>query len=127
VATATCDFLVRLLATTEEHAVYINGLYDAVPPHISGEALSIFFQESRSCLRQVTLKLMTLSADQCRVLATMSRLDVELEMHNCSLADDAAGAFVECLQSNRGPVNLRHCNIDIQIIASALTGKSCQS
>jgi hypothetical protein len=67
---------------------------------------------------------MALNADQCLALATMSRLDVELEIHNCGLADDAAGAFVECLQSNRGPVDLYKCNIDSQILASALTSNS---
>jgi hypothetical protein len=54
----------------------------------------------------------------------MSRLDVELHICNCSLADDAAGAFVECLQSARGPVSLHYCIIDSQIIANALTGDS---
>jgi hypothetical protein len=54
----------------------------------------------------------------------MSRLDVELDMFDCSLADDAAGAFVECLHSDRGPIKLKQCDIDTQIIASALTGNS---
>jgi hypothetical protein len=66
-----------------------------------------------------------LSEDQCLALATMSRLDVELEVRYCRLADDAAGAFVECLhQSDRGPVNLDLCKIDSQVIANALTGDS---
>jgi hypothetical protein len=40
------------------------------------------------------------------------------------LADDAAGAFVECLQSDKGPISLVCCDIAFQIIANALTGKS---
>jgi hypothetical protein len=56
--------------------------------------------------------------------ATMSRLDVEINMILCEVADDAAGAFVECLQSDRGPVNLEMCTIDSQILANALTGDS---
>jgi hypothetical protein len=123
-ATATCDFMVRLLATSEEHAVNISGNIAAAPPPLSGAGLSLFFQESRSCLRRVTLRDMALNEDLCRALATMSRLDVELEIINCWPADDAAGAFAECLQSGRGPVELIHCVIDNQIIASALTGKS---
>jgi hypothetical protein len=54
----------------------------------------------------------------------MSRLDVEINMILCEVADDAAGAFVECLQSDRGPVNLEMCTIDSQILANALTGDS---
>jgi hypothetical protein len=123
VAMATCDFLVRLLATSELRAVYILGSHRESPP-LSGETLSLFFQESRSCLRKVFLSRMSLTEDQCRALATRSRLDVELVMLNCSLVDDAAGAFVECLQSDEGPITLHNCKIDNQIIATALTGTS---
>jgi hypothetical protein len=67
---------------------------------------------------------MILNEDQCLALAAMSRLDVELNISKCSLWNDAAGAFVECLQSDRGPVELQNCNIESQIIARALTGYS---
>jgi hypothetical protein len=71
---------------------------------------------------------MALSEDQCLALATMSRLDVEVTISYCNLADDVAaaatGAFVECLQSDRGPVNLEVCEIGSQILANALTGDS---
>jgi hypothetical protein len=67
---------------------------------------------------------MVLSEDHCLALATMSRLDVELNLNWCSLSNNAAGAFVDCLQSDRGPVNLVMGEIGSQIIASALTGNS---
>jgi hypothetical protein len=67
---------------------------------------------------------MALSVDLCHALATMSRLDVELELRYCTLADDAAGAFVEYLQSDRGSVELISCNIGSRILADALTGNS---
>jgi hypothetical protein len=125
VATATCDFLVRVFATCEERALRIEGCRHSVPTPLSGASLSLFFQESREVLRKVVLIDMTLSEDQCLALATMSRLDVELEVRYCRLADDAAGAFVECLhQSDRGPVSLHMCEIDNQILANALTGDS---
>jgi hypothetical protein len=124
VATATCDFLLRVFATCEQCDLHIEGSNDEVPPPLSGAGISLFFQESRSCLRQVVLCDMVLNEDHCRALATMSRLDVELHLDWCSLADDAAGAFVECLQSDRGPVKLKMCKIDSQILANALTGDS---
>jgi hypothetical protein len=123
-ATATCDFLLLLLATSEFRFVTINGRDSAVPPPISGQTLSLFFQESRDDLQKVWLDFMILNEDQCLALATMSRLDVELTMNGCSLSNGAAGAFVEFLQSDRGPVKLQNCNIDSRIIASALTGDS---
>jgi hypothetical protein len=86
--------------------------------------LCLSFSESRDDLRKVVLCDMVLSEDLCLALAIMSRLDVELNVRYCKLADDAAGAFVECLQSDRGPVNLHYCRIDSQILANALTGDS---
>jgi hypothetical protein len=123
-ATATCDFVVRLLATSEVRNVYIQGRHRAVPTPVSGAGLSLFFQTSPSCLRECNLQLMTLNEDQCLALATMSRLDVELNLNCCYLSDDASGAFVECLQSDRGPIQLFRCKINNQILSSALAGNS---
>jgi hypothetical protein len=116
-ATATCDVLLRTLATCEK---------DGVPFLVmtTYHLYLDFFQESQPCLRKVTLYGLVLSEDQCLALATMSRLDVELHMFGCSLLNDAVGAFVECLQSDRGPIDLDRCRIDSQILANALTGKS---
>jgi hypothetical protein len=125
-AAATCDFFLRLLATSGSDHLFIRQqhIMEARPPSISGAGLSIFFQESRSCLRKFELKDMTLSEDQCRALASMSRLDVQLDMFGCRLVDDAAGTFVECLHSDGGPVKLLECRIDSQILACALAGDS---
>jgi hypothetical protein len=122
-ATATCDFLLRLLATCEKDGVSIFG-NDNVPPPLSGAGLSRFFQESQPCLQKVTLNSLLLSEDQCLALATMSRIDVELVMYRCSLSNGAVDTFVECLQSDRGPIQVELCPIEIQILANALTGNS---
>jgi hypothetical protein len=124
VATATCDFLLRLVATCEESYLFIDGSRRDVSTPLSGAAISLFFQESRGVLRKVKLARMALNEYQCRALATMSRLDVELVIYLCLLADDAADSFIECLQSDRGPVELDLCAIDCQILTKALTGNS---
>jgi hypothetical protein len=124
VATATCDFAVRLYATCKRRELFIDGGRNTVSTHLSGAALSLFFQESRDSLQKFTLTFMILSEDQCLALATMSRLDVEVTISHCRLTDDAADAFVECLQSDIGPVKLHMCEIDSQILANALTGNS---
>jgi hypothetical protein len=78
---ATCDFLLRLLATCEQHGVYI-GTRDTitVPLPISGAALYRFFGESQSCLRKVSFQETTLSEDLCLALTTIPRLDVVLSL-----------------------------------------------
>jgi hypothetical protein len=126
VATATCHLLLRLLATTNKKPdVFIRGQSKYLASPVSGEALSLFFQEIPSCLRQVTLHSMTLKEDHCRALATMSRFGVEVKICECRVIGDAAElAFVECLQSETGPIQLLGCMIRSQILASALAGKS---
>jgi hypothetical protein len=124
-ATATCDFLVRLLATCDQRELHIAGTSPNVPPPVSGTALSFLFQECPDNLRQVKLGYMALSEGLCLALATTPRLDVELGMMECTLVDGAAGAFVECLQSERGgPVKLTMCEIDDRALARALIGNS---
>jgi hypothetical protein len=54
----------------------------------------------------------------------MSRLDVEVSLDLCNLADDASGDFVECPHIGRGPVKLKCCDVDSHVLASALTGTS---
>jgi hypothetical protein len=140
-ATATCDFMVRLLATNEDHEdVFLKGCpsnnLHAVSTPISGAALSHFFQDSsrdNSNLRMVHFSGMALSEEQCLALATMpprlDKNDVEIRLSGCSLAGDgrgaAAAAFIDCLQSDRGgPVSLFRCKIRSHILTTVLTGKS---
>jgi hypothetical protein len=101
-ATATCEFLLRLLATSELPSVHIHGCHSTVSPPISGAALSLFFQESRICLGKVLFEYVILNEDQSLALATMSRLDVEVKMRHCGLWNDAVVAFVKCLHTGRG-------------------------
>jgi hypothetical protein len=78
-ATVTCDFLLRLLAACKNDGIFIGGAdCNLVSPPLSGAGLTLFFQETRSCLRKVKFFGFVLNEDQCRALATMSRLDVSL-------------------------------------------------
>jgi hypothetical protein len=47
VATATCEFFLRLFATSEQHEVYIRGTLSAVPPSISGAGLSLYQRDPK--------------------------------------------------------------------------------
>jgi hypothetical protein len=117
VATATCDFLLRLLGTSEQHGVFIGGRGISHLSPLSGAGLSLFFQESRSCLRKVRLSFIALSEDLCCAL-------VQVEIRYGSLSDDALDAFTECLHTDRGPITLFNCRIDSRVLVSALTGNS---
>jgi hypothetical protein len=47
-ASATCDFMVRLLAASEHHDVSISGRNSTVPPPLSGAALSLFSKRAEA-------------------------------------------------------------------------------
>jgi hypothetical protein len=125
--TATCDFLVRLLATMKENDAFVNGRYgSSVPVSISGRALSRFFQESQDNLREVTLGEMILNEEHIRALATESRTNMEVILTYCKLFHDPGchAAFVEYLHRDGGPIQLNSCEIDGHVLAAALEGNS---
>jgi hypothetical protein len=123
-ATAICDFLMRLVgAASDLSEVDISG---ECPPRgvatpLSGAGLSLFFQEHQNSLRKVTFYYQKFNGDQCRALATMSRIDVELLMHTCQVTE---AAFVDCLQNSGGPLRLHSCLVDGKIMARGLAGQS---
>jgi hypothetical protein len=130
-ATATCDFLVILLSTTEDVGVTsMEGCstYGIYPLPVSAATLSRILQESRNLPRTFILGYATLNEEQIRALETASSPDVEVVLSDCSPADDAGclEAFVECLQSDGCPIGLKltECTFDCQVLATALTGNS---
>jgi hypothetical protein len=105
--TATCDFLVRLLATNNVNEAHICGYYGSSLP-MSGPVLSHFCQESQDSLREFTLGEMILNEEQIHALATGSRPDLEVILSECEqLGDpDCHAAFLEC---DGGPIQLDGC------------------
>jgi hypothetical protein len=123
---ATCDFLVRLLATSKTNKAFIRGRYEFSVP-ISGPGLSHFFQESQDSLRKVTLEEMILNEEQIHALATTeSRPEMEVILNRCKLLRDPGchAAFVECLHLDGAPIKLYRCEIDCRVLAAALEGNS---
>jgi hypothetical protein len=135
---ATCDFLVRLLATVgrvQHHHHHHHHHHDKgfvlrshqseVPPHISCAALSPLLQDDKSNIRKLTLSGMVLNEEHIRALATVSG-SMEIILDDCRLEDDVEcrNAFVQCLVHNRGPTQLYRCRIDDPILTAALTGNS---
>jgi hypothetical protein len=61
--TATCDFVVRLLATITEDGAFIGGRGRFLSAPISGPGLFHFFQESQDNLGKVTLENLALNEE----------------------------------------------------------------
>jgi hypothetical protein len=135
---ATCDFLLRLLATIgrvqqQQHHpdgnVFVLRSHqsgdDAVPPPISCATLSRLLQDNDSNIRKLKLSSMILNEEHIRALATVSG-SMEIILDDCRLEDDAAcrNAFVQCLVRNRGPTQLYRCRIDYPILTAALADNS---
>jgi hypothetical protein len=95
---------------------------------VSAATLSRILQENRNLPRTFTLGYATLNGEQIRALETASIPDVDVKLIKCSLSDGDVGcreAFIECLQSDGCLVQLQDCEIDCQVLATALTGNSC--
>jgi hypothetical protein len=127
-ATATCDFLVRLFAISnsekQNRSIIIesdsSNSQSSVP--IAGAALAFLFEESRGNVWSVCLSNCILNKEHIRALSTESRPAMKLELSNCELVDNLGcrKAFVECLQNNRGPTVISVCDIDHRVLANAL-------
>jgi hypothetical protein len=122
-ASATCNFLIRLLASSEKRAVYMKGSSRPLLP-VSGPALSQLFDHSRGSLREVTLRDMILNEEHIRILAS-SPLQ-ELVLRGCRFSDNEAcrTAFRHWLQSGGGPTELYRCLIDSDVLSDAMRGNS---
>jgi hypothetical protein len=122
-ATATCNFLIRLLACSEHRAVYMKGSSRPALP-ISAPALSQLFEHGRERLH--TLRDMILNEEHIRVLASAPRQEQQLILRGCRFSDGEAckNVFRRWLQSGGGPTELHRCVIDSDVLADAMRGSS---
>jgi hypothetical protein len=123
---STCECLVRMLGTSDQREVLIGYGWRFFNLDVTGPTLARLFEQSRDNLRRVTLENIDLTEDQIRALATVSASDLKISLRHCGLASGAGchAAFIECLQSDRGPTELLSCNIDRRILAEAITGNT---
>jgi hypothetical protein len=120
---AICNFLIRLLAISEQRDVYLQGSSRALSP-IDGPALSHFFEHGRENLHAVTLRDMVFDEEHIRVLAAPPQQKLQLALRDCRFSDGDASknVLLQWLQSGRGPTELYRCVIDSNVIAGALRG-----
>jgi hypothetical protein len=125
-ASATCNFLVRLLATSEHCDVYMQGSSRALSP-ICGPSLSQFFEQGGQNLRAVTLRDMIFGEEDIRVLANVPQQHkLQLALRDCRFSggDASNNALLQWLQSGRGPTELYRCVLDSVVITDAIKGNS---
>jgi hypothetical protein len=122
-ASATCNFLIHLLANSEKRAIYMKGSSRPLLP-ISGPVLSQLVNHRRGSLREVTLRDMIFNEEHITVLAS-SPLQ-ELVLRGCTFSDDEAcrNAFRRWLQGGRGPTEMYRCIIDSDVLSEAMRGNS---
>jgi hypothetical protein len=122
---AAIEFVLRLLPNSEQ-VVRIEFCNDDIqcPLPITGPALSRFFEQSDA--QRVELTGLILLEAQCHVLMTAPRSNMEVQLQYCILLDEPGcrDAFIQCLQSDGGPMELDRCQIDCQTLADALAGNS---
>jgi hypothetical protein len=126
-ASSTCECMVRLLGTCGQHEVRIGyryGTSSSLP--VTVPTLSRFLEQSRNNLGHFILEGIVLNEDQIRALATLSGSGLKVILKTCRLTEGSGcpDAFIECLQSDRGPTGLDSCYIDRRILAQAITGNT---
>jgi hypothetical protein len=122
---ATCNFLIRLLAISEQRDVYLQGSSRTQSP-LDGASLSHFFEHGREHLRAVTLRSMIFNEEHVRVLAAPPQQKLQLALRDCKFSDGDASknVLLQWLQSGQGPTELYRCVLDSNVVADALRGNS---
>jgi hypothetical protein len=99
-----CDVILRLLAASDVHSVALKRYGFSRMESINAPTLAYLMEQCQN-LKALSLNEIDLDEDHCRILRTYSRPDLEIELQNCSIADDAVIA-----QGNQGPTGLHGCD-----------------
>jgi hypothetical protein len=119
-----CDVVLQLLAASVGvHSVILNGS-NCRHELINAPSLAYMMEQCQSLKTLSLHNVGTLDEDQIRVIGTLSRPGLEIELKHCTLTSAGTSALVEVLRRNQGPTNLAYCRIDNSILANGLRGNS---
>jgi hypothetical protein len=118
-----CDIVLRLLAVSVVHSVYIQIWSCPDGAFINAPALA-YFMEHCQCLMVLTLVQLEMDENHCRVLGDNSRPGLEIVLGSCRITEAGASALAEVLGRNQGPTKLDLCYIDNLVLANGLRGNS---
>jgi hypothetical protein len=119
-----CDAVLRLLATSVVHSVYLYNRSSPDGAWINAPTLAYLMEQCQT-LKVLTLTDLNVDENHCRVLGTFSKPGLEIELIRCKLTSVAAAVLAQILGRNQGPSKLTYCDIiDYSILANGLRGNS---
>jgi hypothetical protein len=117
-----CDVVVRLLAASAVHSVYLHELsLDGV--WINAASLAYLMEQCQS-LKTLSLLNLDMDDDHCRVLGANSRPDLEIVFTGCTIKGAGSSMLAQVLGRDQGPTKLDRCDIDNIVLADGLRGNS---
>jgi hypothetical protein len=117
-----CDVLLRLLAASVVHSVVLDQGSRSDGACINAPSLAHLLEYCKS-LKVLRLRNLKVDKNNCRVLGSYSRPDLEIELEGC-VVGLGVWALVEVLKHNQGPTRLWQCKINELILDDGLRGNS---
>jgi hypothetical protein len=117
------DILLQLLATCDSREIVMTKGSDSNHFPVSGLAFSHFLAQSFN-LGVLCLRYLSLDMCHCRVLDTVTRTDLQIQLNSCELTEPGEEIMLECIRQNRGTNKLINCRIDTRRLADALRGNN---
>jgi hypothetical protein len=117
-----CDIVLRLLAVSVVHSIRLTNL-SSTDLCINAPTLAYLMEKCQS-LKFLSLKILEMDEDQCRVLGDYSRPDLEIVLDHCKITSAGASTLAEVLGRNQGPTMLDFCKVDSLLLVDGLRGNS---
>jgi hypothetical protein len=118
-----CDVILRLVAVSTVHSVFLSNLNPRGYETIDAPALEYLMEQCQS-LKSLSMYGLEMDENHCRVLGSYSRPDLEIALFRSTLTSAGTSALAEVLGRNQGPTRLHDCDIDYSILADGLRGNS---
>jgi hypothetical protein len=118
-----CDVVLRLLAASVVHLVFLYKWSSLAGASINATSLAYLMEQCQS-LKSLFLGNLEMDENHCLVLGAHSRPDLEIALSRCTLTSAGTRALAEVLGSNQGPTQLRSCGIENHVLAHWLRGNS---
>jgi hypothetical protein len=118
-----CDVVLRLLAASVVHSVYLDKWDSRHCLLINAPTLAHLMEQCQS-LKVLTLDNLQMDDIHCRVLGVYSRSDLKIHLIGCKFTSAGTSALAEVLGRNQGPTSLTWCYIDYSFVADGLRGNS---
>jgi hypothetical protein len=122
--TGACNVFWRAITTSNMPRLNVQDCRSCPGGLPSGPILSQFLRGSPS-LQHIHMRGFDFKREHCRALATLERLDLEVQLRECSFGpQDTEDTFVEWFQKNAVVTKLFYCDIDFSLLRALRGNKS---